>query len=50
MPIAANRDVQFEILQKNCFELQKQLQQSYVRIKELTEELDRIKKAYKIVV
>jgi len=37
-------DIQSEMLKKNIYELQGQLQESYKRIKELTEELTALKK------
>lgn len=43
MPIAAPPHVREDILKRNVGELQEQLQRAYVRIKELTEELEREK-------
>jgi hypothetical protein len=43
MPTAAPAHVREEILMRNVAELQQQLQKAYIRIKELTEELEREK-------
>jgi prephenate dehydrogenase len=43
MPIAAPPHVREDILKRNVGELQEQLQRAYIRIKELTEELEREK-------
>ena len=43
MPIAAPPHVREDILKGNVGELQEQLQRAYIRIKELTEELEREK-------
>ena len=43
MPIAAPPHVREDILKHNIGELQEQLQRAYIRIKELTEELEREK-------
>ena len=43
MPIAAPAHVREDILKRNVGELQEQLQRAYIRIKELTEELEREK-------
>lgn len=43
MPQAAPPHVREDILKRNVGELQEQLQRAYVRIKELTEELEREK-------
>jgi hypothetical protein len=43
MPIAAPPYVREDILKRNVVELQEQLQRAYIRITELTEELEREK-------
>jgi len=43
MPQAAPSHVREDILKRNVGELQEQLQRAYIRIKELTEELEREK-------
>jgi len=43
MPIAAPPHVREDILKRNVGELQEQLKRAYIRIKELTEELEREK-------
>jgi prephenate dehydrogenase len=43
MPVAAPPHVREDILKRNVGELQEQLQRAYIRIKELTEELEREK-------
>ena len=43
MPIAAPPHIREDILKRNVGELQEQLQRAYIRIKELTEELEREK-------
>jgi len=43
MPSAASPHIREEILVRNVQELQSQLQRAYIRIKELTEELEREK-------
>lgn len=43
MPPTAYGEWEKEVLKRNVGELQEQLQKAYIRIKELTEELDREK-------